>query len=64
VQLYRNGGDAGLSNKPESRFFIEQPGAYRVVVFQERAQWPWFSRRRMAWIFSNPIQVKRREAAH
>ena len=64
VQLYRNGAATGMSNKPESRFFIEGPGAYRVVVFQERVQWPWFSRRRMPWIFSNPIHVKQREAAH
>ena len=57
VQLYRNGLAAEITHSPDSRFEISEPGLYRVVVFQERIQFPWFSSRLVPWIFSNPIFV-------
>jgi len=57
VQLYRNGVATESTNAPESRFAVRETGVYRVIVFQERLQSPWFSRRRAPWIFSNPIRV-------
>jgi hypothetical protein len=60
VQLYRNGSAAEMAHSPESRFEISEAGLYRVVVFQERIQFPWLSRRRVPWIFSNTIFVARK----
>lgn len=57
VQLYRNGLVVENAHSPNSRFEINEPGTYRVVVFQQRLQFPWFSRRLVPWIFSNPIFV-------
>lgn len=55
VQLYRNGLATEASHAAASRFQLNAPGVYRVIVYQERLQWPWFSTRRVPWIFSNPI---------
>jgi len=63
VQLYRNGEATESAHTSESRIQITQPGVYRIIVFQERPQWPWRSRRRVPWIFSNPIYVLPRHQA-
>ena len=57
VHLYRNGSAAKIAHSSDSRFAIRESGIYRIVVFQERIQFPWFSRRLVPWIFSNPIFV-------
>lgn len=57
VQLYRDGVAIESTAIRESRFDVRETGVYRVIVFQERLQSPWLSRRRVPWIFSNPIRV-------
>jgi hypothetical protein len=55
AEVYRNGQAMDTSRVPETRLIVSSPGVYRVVVFQERLQFPWLSRRRVPWIFSSPI---------
>ncbi len=57
-QLLRNGevidewvGRAGV------RRTVREPGVYRVQVFQERRLLPFFLKRRLPWILSNPIYL-------
>ena len=58
VRIIRNGNIfAEYRNRMETTHLIEQPGVYRVEVYQCRPVLPFLSYRLYPWILSNPVYV-------